>query len=92
MTSNYSQTQVTVNGQIYNAGDVLRVLSAGRPFDSAVILGFDDHYAMVRLARPYAVASNVGTTGPNVMTGVEVYDIYVSSLPHYEILDTGRLG
>ena len=52
----------------WHAGDVVRVFDGA--FSDAVVLGFDDEdNALVE--RPYAYASSVGTTGPNVLLGHE---------------------
>ena len=53
------------------AGDIVR-MNNGSPFMDCLILGFSsDGYT--RLARPYAYASCVGTTGPTALTGVEIF-------------------
>lgn len=59
------------------AGDVINV---GRgAFMDAVILGFNER-GDAKVSRPYAYASNVGTTGPTPLLGAETY-----------VLDAARL-
>jgi hypothetical protein len=64
------------------AGDVLRVGEGA--FMDAVILGFNDVGDM-KVSRPYAYASNVGTTGPTPLLGAETYVFAAGgfkNLPH----------
>ena len=68
--------------ETFIVGDVIRL--GDWPFADAVILGFDD-FANVKLSRPYAYASNTGTTGPTVLMGAEtgVYPC-ASLIKHYK--------
>ena len=67
------------SGTVLKAGDVIRVLDG--PFGDAVILGFDDE-GSARMSRPYAYASNVGTTGPTPLLGTETYTLNPNNLRH----------
>lgn len=69
----------------YQAGDVIRIFAdSNDPFSDCIILGFsqpDKHGDVyVKLARPYAYASSIGTTGPTVLTGAEVFEMPASKL------------
>jgi len=77
----YAITQYTSpDGWTVYAGD--HVKTGEYAFGWAVILGFSppDKWGDVycRLARPYAKANGVGTTGPNVMLGCETYHVAMS--------------
>lgn len=49
-------------------------------FTHAIILGFSEDGRYAKVARPYAYASNVGTTGPSVLLGCETYEARVDCL------------
>jgi hypothetical protein len=67
-------------------------ICAGQVWRHSTIEAFGDHLVLgmsdkdrngdvwVRLARPYAYASCVGTTGPTVLTGSETYDVSLKTL------------
>jgi len=52
----------------FAAGQVVRVFNG--VFGDAIVLGFNDD-GWMKVGRPYAYASSVGTTGPVALTGVE---------------------
>ncbi len=93
----FANTLLRHDDGIYRAGDVLRN-AAGQndPWSQCIILGFsspDKHGDVyVKLARPYAYASCVGTTGPGVLTGVEEFSIHADKLRHETVLTTGGNG
>ena len=65
----------------YHAGDVIRLFDG--PFGDGVVLGFDDEdHALIE--RPYAYASGVGTTGPNILLGSERIIYRAIELPRFE--------
>lgn len=70
----YHRTETTVEGRSYRAGDVVRLFDGA--FGDAVVLGFDGGGSYAKLARPYAYASSVGTTGPTVLVGTEIIAMY----------------
>ena len=80
----YAKTTCITNFGTFNAGDVIRPNGAHSAFADCLILGFsnkDKHGDVyVKLARPYAYASSVGTVGPTVLQGVEVFEITVTKL------------
>ncbi len=73
------------NSARWRAGDVVRLFDG--PFGDGVVLGFDEE-DNVLVHRPYAYASNVGTTGPTVLLGSE--RIVYPSLDRFVKLDNGR--
>jgi len=93
----FANTLLKTDDGTYRAGDVIRN-STGRddPWSQCIILGFSrpDKYndVYVRLARPYAYASCVGTTTPGVLTGVEEFEIPASKLRYETVLTTGDNG
>jgi len=82
---NFAHTACVTDIGVIKAGDVIRpkadVIS---PWADCLVLGFSakDKYGdvYVKLARPYAYASCVGTTGATVLQGVEVFEVTVSKL------------
>ena len=74
----------------WQAGDV--VTGGLEAWSNAIILGFssEDEYGhvYVKLARPYAYASCIGTTGPTVMTGTEVYNASVTTLEDRKVVSS----
>ena len=78
----------------FHAGDVVRMKTWDGPFSDSVILGFTtmiDGEQYTKLARPYAYASSVGTTGPVLLVGTEHIEyVNVSSLKaHYTKVGDG---
>ena len=67
----------SINTAIAKAGDVLRVFDG--PFGDAVILGFNDA-GDAKMARPYAYAHTVGTTGSTPLVGTEIYTLNPNDL------------
>lgn len=63
----------------YNAGDVI-ISEKLQGFDTSLILGFTDDGEYVKLIRPYAYATCVGTTYPHALLGWEEYVARVESL------------
>jgi hypothetical protein len=68
---------------ILDAGDVV-TWNDGYGFSHSIILGFSDETEhgelFVKLARPYADVSNVVTTSPTALTGVEYYTLSTAKL------------
>ncbi len=62
------------------AGDVIRVFDG--PYGDGTILGFNDA-GEAKVARPYAYASGVGTTGPRALLGHEDIVYTVGNLKHF---------
>ena len=93
----FAQTILKTDQGIYRAGDVLRN-AAGQndPWSQCIILGFsspDKHGDVyVKLGRPYAYASCVGTTSPGVLTGVEEFAIPASKLKFETVLTRDHHG
>ena len=79
----------------FRAGDVVTD-GDKHAFCHTIILGFSGptefghHY--VKMGRPYAYASCVGTTGPGVLTGVEEYEMPISKLAWVTVLTPGKHG
>jgi hypothetical protein len=83
----------------YRAGDVVRTAPEDEAFSDAVILGFDTE-DIVKLARPYAYVSCVGTLGikykgmtalgPHALMGVENYSVTLKTLSLYKIVGKKR--
>ena len=79
----------TADGKVrlLQAGDVVR---QGNPdqrfaFSDCIVLGFSDPAknkgdVYVKLGRPFAYASCIGTTGPSVLTGVEEFEVTLKYL------------
>ena len=91
MTSQtFAQTILKTDQGTFRAGEVLRGTNDEHPFCHCIILGFsgpDKHGDVyVKLARPYAYASCVGTTSPGVLTGVEEFAIPASKLKFETVL------
>ncbi len=72
------------NERTYRAGDVVRVEKAHDAWSDCLILGFSEpsNYGdvYVRLSRPYAYVSCVGTICPGVLLGAEEFSISASKL------------
>ena len=88
----YTKTLLHTDFGTFRAGDVI-TNGDSNPFNHAIILGFSDatefgdHF--VKLARPYAYATCVGTTSPGVLTGVEEYEVTLGWLRDSEVLTAG---
>lgn len=80
----------------FRAGDVITCLHDGVPWGHAVILGFSapDQYGAtyVKLARPFAYATCVGTVSPGVVTGVETFTMNVQGLDFKKVLTAPGSG
>lgn len=77
----------------YQAGDVIRRDNCEpHAWTDCIILGFSDPTrhgdVFVKLARPYAYASCIGTTGPGVLTGVETFAIEASKLRYEQVVSS----
>ena len=76
-------TQVATQARIYRSGDVVN-LSNVPAFGDTLILGFSepDQFGdiYVKLARPMAHATCVGTTSPSVALSVEVFEMTIEKL------------
>jgi len=94
MASNttFANTTLHTDDGTYRAGDVISNAVGGNdPWSQCIILGFSDPKqhngdVYVKLARPYAYASCVGTTGPSVLTGVETFEMSASKLVFETVL------
>ena len=88
----FANTTLRTDNGTYRAGDVIRSSAGGNdPWSQCIILGFSDPKqhggdVYVKLARPYAYASCVGTTVPGVLTGVEEFEIHSNKLVHETVL------
>jgi len=88
----FANTTLRTDNGTYRAGDVIRSSAGGNdPWSQCIILGFSDPKqhggdVYVKLARPYAYASCVGTTVPGILTGVENFEIPASKLAFEEVL------
>ena len=86
----FAQTILKTDHGTFRAGEVLRGTNDEYPFCHCIILGFtaiDEHGDVyVKLGRPYAYATCVGTTSPGVLTGVEEFAIPASKLEHEKVL------
>ena len=79
--------QHTLEGVTYNAGDLWQAWEGA--WGTHLILGFTADGKEVKLARPYAYASSVGSTGPTVLSGVEVYVLPTNHLKLWTYLGGG---
>lgn len=90
----YPVTVVRTDAHTYQAGEVVR--PAGNPgrWSDCIILGFSHPTkfgdVFVKLARPHCYASCIGTTGPTVLTGTEVFSITLTQLQRDRVVDPGR--
>lgn len=79
----------------FRAGDVVTD-GDKHAFCHTLILGFSEPTEwgdiFVKMGRPYAYASCVGTTGPGVLTGVEEFSMSVSKLKGSTVLTPGKHG
>ena len=81
----------------YQAGDVIRSVGAAHAWSDCLILGFSkpeesfSGIVFVKLARPYAYASAIGTTGPGVLMGCEEFIIEVSKLRFETVVSTNPM-
>jgi hypothetical protein len=88
----FANTLLKTDNGTFRAGDVIRSSHDGGcpPWSQCIILGFSgvDKYGecYVKLARPYAYASCVGTTCAGVLTGVEEFTMSVSKLAFEKVL------
>ena len=79
----------------FRAGDVIRSSFGGEfPWCQCIILGFSDPKqhngdVYVKVARPYAYATCVGTSVPGVLTGVEHFELPASKLAFETVLTSG---
>ena len=81
------------NKVTYQSGDVIRRDNCEpEAWTDCIILGFSSPRqepfgdVFVKLARPYAYASCIGTTGPGVLTGVETFAIEASKLCYEQVV------
>lgn len=81
----------------YQAGDVIRLLTlsglASDAWSDCIILGFSDPKrsggsVFVKLARPYAYASCIGTTGPGILVGTEDFTMEAVKLVHHLVVSS----
>lgn len=88
----YGCTSVTVTlkdgtKRLYQAGQVVRP-TCKWGFSDCIILGFSDPTKhgdiYVKVARPYASASCIGTTGPTAMVGIETFGMTMNQILAYE--------
>jgi len=88
----FAHTTLITDDGTFRAGDVIRSSHADgeNPWSHCIILGFSkvDKYGgcYVKLARPYAYASCIGTTSPSVLTGVETFSMSISKLKFETVL------
>lgn len=77
----------------FQAGDVLRRGGQdGHAWSDCIILGFslpDKHADVyVKLARPYAYASCIGTTGPGILMGCEEFEMVATKLRFEKVVSS----
>lgn len=77
----------------FQAGDVVRRGGdGGTAWSDCIILGFsrpDKHRDVyVKLARPYAYASCIGTTGPGVLLGCEEFEALATHLRFKQVVSS----
>ncbi len=80
MSDTFHNTTSAASGTVLSAGDVIRVFDG--PYGDGTILGFNDA-GEAKVARPYAYASGVGTTGPRALLGHEDIVYTVGNLKHF---------
>ena len=80
----YACTLLKTDDGEYVAGQVVRRKGTRDAWSDTLILGFSDPTkhgdVFVKMARPYAYASCVGTTGPGILMGCEEYTITAKQL------------
>jgi len=93
MKMTFAHTVLKTDEGTFRAGDVIRSTHDESPWCQCIILGFsepkkhrDDVYVYVKLARPFAYASGVGTTCPNVLMGVEEFEMNADRLKYEKVL------
>ena len=94
----YACTSVVVNlkdgsKRTYQAGEVVRPARRPSSFSDMVILGFSDPTKhgdiLVKVARPFASVTCVGTTGPSVALQAETFAMSMTQLLTYEQVGDG---
>ena len=79
-----------VNDPLLKAGYIVRKNGCVDGFSDAVVMGFcepdQNGDVWVKMGRPYSYVNCVGTTGPTLLTGQEIYEIMYDSLM-IEIID-----
>lgn len=86
--SHHVETAIRNGVHHYHAGEVWDNPNL-RPWGQHVILGFSADGKEVKLARPYAYASCVGSTGPTVLLGSEVYTLPLDALENWDYMGGG---
>jgi hypothetical protein len=72
------------------AGHLIRPFGAESDgFSTMIILGFSDE-GNAKVARPYAYASCVGTTGPTVLVGSETLTVSLKRLGEMKVLPLNK--
>jgi len=73
LSDSFQYEEWKVLDKTLHVGDVY-VMNPVLSFGACLILGFNSK-GEASVARPYAIASNIGTTNANVLTGVERFTI-----------------
>lgn len=96
----YACTSVVVtmkdgSERIYQVGQVLRPARMAPSFSDMILLGFSDPKLhgdiYVKVARPFASATCIGTTGPGVALQVETFTLTMTQLLAYTLVDDGSI-